>query len=81
MTFIATNIRLPEEELRMYRQTALERGKSFAQLVREALAKEVGVSTMEKRKKSKKRTFWDIGKYAIKGGGTHAARDHDEIIY
>jgi len=34
---ITTNIRLPQEEYKEYRRIALEKGKSFAQLIREAL--------------------------------------------
>lgn len=34
---ITTNVRLPEEEYKEYRKVALEKGKSFAQLIREAL--------------------------------------------
>ena len=34
---ITTNIRLPEDEYKQYRKLALEQGKSFAQIVRQAL--------------------------------------------
>lgn len=37
MSQVATIIRFPEEEYREYRKLALEKNKSFAKLVREAL--------------------------------------------
>lgn len=37
MNQVTTPIRLPEEEYKKYRRLALERGTSFAKLVREAL--------------------------------------------
>ena len=38
---VATSIRLPKEELLLYRQIALEEGKSFSELVREELSKKI----------------------------------------
>lgn len=80
---MTTNVRIPRDELLTYREYALNQGKSFSQLVREVLAKAVqpAASIIDKRKKTKKRSFWDIGKYAIRGGDPKASQNIDKYVY
>lgn len=82
-SLVATNVRMPREELLTYREYALSEGKSFSQLVREVLARTiVPVPIKAKRSsKAKKRSFWDIGKYAIKLGDPKASQTVDQYIY
>ena len=80
---VATNIRIPEDDLLAYRQYALEQGKSFSQLVRDSLAgliSRVGSFKIASNKK-KKISFWDIEKYAVKGGDPKASQNIDKHVY
>lgn len=82
-SLITTNVRIPKEELLTYREYALSEGKSFSQLVREILAQAV-MPAYAKTKvvtKKKKRSFWDIGKYAISIGDKKASQTADKYIY
>jgi len=73
---VITNIRVPEEEYGLYKKMAEERGVSFAELVREALAEKI-----KQRKEKKRRSLWEIDKYAIRVGGEKASLTVDEIVY
>lgn len=80
---VTTNVRIPREELLTYREYALSEGKSFSQLVREILAQAVMpayVKTSAAAKK-KKRSFWDIDKYAVKSGDPKASQKIDQYVY
>lgn len=72
------NIRIPKEDYVLYKMIASERGESFAGLVRKVLAEKVKFKAV---KKEKKRSLWDIDKYAIKGGDPHASQTIDEVVY
>jgi len=79
---ITTNVRIPKEELLTYREYALSEGKSFSQLVRDILAQAVmPVSVKTKNAGKKKRSFWDIGKYAIRSGDPKASQKIDQYVY
>ena len=75
---ITTNIRIPKDDYDLYKMIALQRGESFAGLVRRVLAETV---KFKAEKKEKKRSLWDIGKYAVKGGDPHASQTIDEVVY
>lgn len=75
---MVTNIRIPKEDYTLYKMIALQRGESFAGLVRRILAEKVKFKV---GKKAKKRSLWDIGKYAVKGGDPHASQTIDEVVY
>lgn len=78
---VATNIRIPRDDYEWYKTIASERGESFAQLTRRVLAEKVKYPAIKSKKKSKKRSLWDIGKYAIKGGDPKASQTIDEVVY
>lgn len=80
---VTTNVRIPEEELLTYREYALNEGKSFNQLVREILARAIlwRDTSTPRTEASKKRSFWDIHRYAIKGGDTRASQKIDDVVY
>lgn len=78
---VTTNVRIPKDELLTYREYALNKGKSFSQLVREVLAKAIHPVAPVIDKRKKKRSFWDIGKYAIKGGDPKASQNIDKYVY
>lgn len=80
---VTTNVRIPEEELLAYREYALNEGKSFNQLVREILARAIlwRETHTPRTEASKKRSFWDIDKYAVKGGDKHASQKVDDVVY
>ena len=80
---VTTNVRIPEEELLTYREYALNEGKSFSQLVREILARAILLPETHAHtiRTSKRRSFWDINKYAIKGGDIHASQKIDDVVY
>lgn len=77
---IATNVRIPEKDYIFYKALASDRGMSFAEFVRKALAEK----TKWKIKKSKKTDYslWDLGtKYTMKGGDPRASRTIDKVVY
>ena len=87
---VATNIRLPEEDLALYKEIAMAEKKSFSEYVRQSLGettknKVYGISKKPKKKKSsvwKDAPIWNISKYrpyssGIKDGSVH----HDKYIY
>lgn len=78
---VATNIRLPKDELLSYRQIALEEGKSFSEFVRDELSKRVSPSAVSASPRRKKRSLWDIKRYAITAGTTKGSVEHDKDIY
>ncbi len=79
---VTTNVRMPRDELLMYREYALSEGKSFSQLVREMLAKAVTPAPTNRATCSKKRSFWDIGEYAITiKGGNKSSQEVDKYVY
>lgn len=80
---VTTNVRIPKEELLTYREYALSEGKSFSQLVREILAQAVIPAPVKTRgvAKKKKRSFWDIDKYAVKSGDPKASQKIDQYVY
>jgi hypothetical protein len=79
--FVATNIRLPKEDLVFYRQVALASGKSFSELVREALAKNMHPVELPKKKNKKYPSFWEIEKIAVSGGPKDGSTKHDRYLY
>jgi hypothetical protein len=82
-SLITTNIRIPEEELLTYREYALSEGKSFSQLVREILAQAIIPAPVKIKSvsKKKKRSFWDIDKYAVKSGDPKTSQKIDQYVY
>lgn len=77
---VATNIRIPKDELLVYREYALNQGKSFSQLVREILAQ--AVTPGPTRKSRKKISFWDVEKYAVSlKGGSKSSQEVDKYVY
>lgn len=78
---ITTNIRIPAGELLTYREWALSQGKSFSQLVREVLAQTIIFSPAKIKRSSKKRSFWDINKYAVSSGDPKASQKIDKYVY
>jgi len=80
---ITTNVRIPQEELLTYREYALSEGKSFSQLVRDILAQMIVPAPIKTRgdSKTKKRSFWDISKYAVKSGDPKASQKIDQYVY
>jgi hypothetical protein len=80
-TLVVTNIRLPKEDLIDYRQLALSMGKSFSQLVREALARLIQPVEVKITKTRKYPAFEEIDKIAVNAGPRDAAQEHDKYIY
>lgn len=76
-----TNVRLPRQELLGYRQAALAMGKSFSQLVREALARMVQPVEVVVTRTARYQTFEEIEKIAVVSGPRNGARKHDEYLY
>ena len=76
----STIIRLPAEDLKKYRMIALNEGKSFSAFTREILEKAISPVTLKFSLK-KKRSLWDVEKYAVKAGDKKAAKEHDKVIY
>lgn len=73
----ATVIRLPEEELNLYKVLASEKGLSLAGYFREAARKASGIKTA-----SSKKSVWDLGtKFVIKKGPKTGSIDHDKYLY
>lgn len=78
-SLITTNVRIPQDELLTYREFALSEGKSFSQLVRDILAQAIFPSNI--KYVCNKRSFWDIGKYAVKSGDPKASQNIDKCVY
>lgn len=79
---IATNIRLPKKDLLLYRAVALEEGVSFSEYIRRLLKRTVmSVSLPKAKRMSKKRSLWDVGRYAVKIGIKDGSVNHDKYIY
>jgi len=79
--YIVTNIRLPKEDLVHYRQIALASGRSFSELVRELLARNLYPVEVPKTKKKKYPRFREIEKVAVSGGPRDGSTKHDRYIY
>jgi hypothetical protein len=77
---VTTNVRIPKEELLMYREYALSEGKSFSQLVRDMLAQMV-VPAQPKKIHSKRISFWNTNQYSVKGGDPKASQSVDKYVY
>ena len=75
---ITTNIRIPEEDFYKYKELAKKQGKSFAHLVRSAL--NITYNNLGKKTK-KKKSLWDIGKYAISIKNYNKNETIDEVVY
>ncbi|MEK7525266.1 MAG: hypothetical protein AAB548_02745 [Patescibacteria group bacterium] len=74
-----TVIRLPEEELEIYRILAAERGLSLAEYFRIAARKEAGLA---KKIKTSKFGLKDLGtKIVFRGGPRRGSVDHDRYYY
>lgn len=79
-SIVTTNVRIPKDELLVYREYALSEGKSFSQLVREILAQ--AVTPGPTRKSRKKISFWDVQKYAVSlKGGSKSSQEVDKVVY
>lgn len=88
---VATSIRFPRERLLVYRQVALEMGKSLSGFINEVVGESVReimlVGKISKRKPKKKMTWvsapiWNYKKYAKWASGVKdGARNHDKYIY
>ena len=77
---VATNIRLPKEELSSYRELALSMGISFSQLVRKVLSG-FAYPTTGSKISHPKISFFDIEKISVRGGMKTSSIDHDKYIY
>lgn len=89
-SWVATNIRLPKDELLTYRQIALEEGKSFSKYAREALREAAHSKVLGgKKRKSRKKVIryedaplWDVKKYyKWVSKDKRGSVDHDKYIY
>ena len=79
---VTTNVRIPKEDLFAYRQYALERGKSFSQLVRDVLSQAVShVGEVKITSARGKSSLVDITKIAVKGGDPKASQSIDKYTY
>lgn len=85
-----TNIRLPKEDLLIYRRIALEKGKSFSEFVRSVLADEaIKVFLGEQKSENKKfvsayskAPIWNVNKYKKWASkDKKGSLDHDKYIY
>ncbi|MEK6590354.1 MAG: CopG family transcriptional regulator [Nitrospinota bacterium] len=77
-TNIATNIRLPEEILKILKYKAIEEKKSVNQLIREAIEKSLATHVPpEKYEKDPFNDIIGIAKSGIKDGSTK----HDHYLY
>jgi len=82
---VATNIRLPKEDLEMYRQMAIEAGVSFAEFTRKALEDKTRAVVFGGNKISKKsaarkdESIWKLKPFS--SGIRDGARNHDKYIY
>jgi len=73
----ATIIRIPDEEIRRYKEIARERGDSLAEFFRKAARKEAKIP-----KKKSKYSFWDIGTKIVSNVGPRdGSINHDKYLY
>lgn len=87
---VATNIRLPEEDLALYKEIAMAEKKSLSEYVRQALSettrnKMYGMGKKPKKKKIfawKDAPIWNVNKYkAYASGIIDGSIRHDKYIY
>jgi len=75
---IATNIRLPEDLLRVLKHRAVEEKKSMNQLIREAI--EMSLAAVPQSEGHKKDSFEDVIGIA-RSGIKDASSKHDRYLY
>jgi len=87
---VATNIRLPKEDLNFYKEIAMAENKSFSEYVREILEetsryKRFGINIKRKVKKSSRwqeAPIWNFSKYRkFASGIKDGSINHDKYIY
>lgn len=75
---VTTVIRIPEDEYRLYKELARERGESLAEYFRKAARITAGIS----RKRTKKYSFWNIGTTVVSNyGPKDGAKNFDKYLY
>jgi hypothetical protein len=76
---VATLIRIPEDEYKLYKELAREKGESLAEFFRKAVRKSSGI----KPKKKSKHSIWDLGtKVVFKGKAPKdGSINHDKPLY
>lgn len=75
---VTTVIRIPEDEYRLYKELARERGESLAEYFRKAARITAGLT----KKKSNKYSFWNIGTTVVaKGGPKDGSINTDKYLY
>lgn len=76
---VPTLIRIPEEEYKIYKEFALEKGWSLAEFFRKAARSKTGLG---KKKANKKYSIWDLGtKIVYLKGPKDASRNADKYYY
>ena len=75
---VATNIRLPEDVLRVLKHRAVEEKKSMNQLIREAI--EMSLAAVSQSEEHKKDSFEDVIGIA-RSGIKDASSKHDRYLY
>lgn len=75
---VATLIRIPDEEYRLYKEIARERGISLAEYFRSIARKD----TKKVKKVKTKYSFWNIGTTIVsKVGPRDGSINHDKYLY
>lgn len=75
---VATLIRIPDDEYRLYKEIARERDISLAEFFRKAARKSIG----REKKASGKYSFWNLGtKFVIEKGPKDGSIKHDKYYY
>lgn len=76
---IPTLIRIPEEEHKIYKEFALEKGWSLAEFFRKSARSKTGLG---KKKTNKKYSIWDLGtKIVYSGGPKDGSVNADKYYY
>lgn len=74
---VTTVIRIPENEYKLYKELARERGESLAEYFRKAARKDAGIS-----RKKKKYSIWDLGTKVVSNVGPRdGAENFDKYLY